>query len=156
MAASATEVVSKPSPDASNEGQVAPASPQPLFPVEILRKLNFQLDLATDSMQMKGVQLRKVELKAKGDNGWLNLEPFRAELYGGSILAQSTLDVSGKVPQLNLQSNLDSVQIGPLLKDMTGKEELTGTAVLALRIESRGNMKEQFLRHLNGTMTICR
>lgn len=154
IAASATEVVSKPSPDASNEGQVAPVAPQPLFPVEMLRKLNFQLDLATDSMQMKGVQLRKVELKAKGDNGWLNLEPLRAELYGGTILAQSTLDVSGKVPQLKLQSNLNRVQIGPLLKDMTGKEELTGTAVLALRIESRGNMKEQFLRHLNGTMKL--
>lgn len=152
--APAIEVVSRPSPDASGEGPVAPASPQPLFPVKMLRKLNFQLDLATDSMQMKGVQLRKVELKAKGDNGWLNLEPLRAELYGGSILAESTLDVSGKVPQLKLQSKLDSVQIGPLLKDMTGKEELTGTAVLALRIEGRGNMKKQFLRHLNGTMNL--
>lgn len=151
---SATEVVSPSSPNVPNGGQVAPAAPQPLFPVEMLRKLNFELDLAADSMQVKGVQLRKIELKAKGNNGQLNLEPLRAELYGGSILAESTLDVSGKVPQLKLHSNLDSVQLGPLLKDMTGKEEITGTAVLALHVESQGHMKKQFLRHLNGTMNL--
>ncbi len=152
--APATEVGATVSPGIAGEGTAAPASLRPLFPVEMLRKLNFQLNLATDSMQMRGAQLHKVELKAEGNNGRLELEPFRAELYGGSIQAKSTLDVSGNVPQLTLQSNLDSVQIGPLLKDVTGKEEVTGTAVFALQVEGQGNMKQQFLRHLNGKINL--
>ncbi len=152
--ASATGRVSASSPAASNDEQVPPVPPQALFPVEMLRKLNFQLDFAADSMQMKGAQFGNVELKARGNNGQLALQPLRAELYGGTILAKSTLDVAGKVSQLKLQSDLNNVQLEPLLQDMTGKAELTGTAVLSLQIESRGNMKEQFLRHMNGTMNL--
>jgi AsmA protein len=150
----ATGRVSASSHAASFDEQVPPVPPQALFPVEILRKLNFQLDFASDSMQKNGAKLANVELKAIGNNGQLALEPLRAELYGGSILAKSTLDVSGKVPQLKLQSDLNNVQLEPLLQDMTGKAELTGTAVLSLQIESRGNMKEQFLRHMNGAMSL--
>lgn len=138
--------------DASYDVQAAP--PQALFPVEILRKLNFQLDVASDVLLMKGAKFDNVELKATASNGQLRLDPLRAALYGGSIVAQSILDVSGKVPQLKLQSDLKNVLVGPLLQDMTGKAELTGSAVLFLQIESRGNMKKQFLRHMNGTMNI--
>lgn len=136
------------------EIHVESVSVQPLFPVETLRKLNFTLDLGADSMKMKGIRMQEVALKAEGEDGLLQLDSLRAQLYDGSIAAQSTLDVRGKVPQLKFEKNLDHVQLGPLLQDMTGKENVTGTADLALQVESRGNMKKQFMRNINGRMNL--
>jgi AsmA protein len=36
--------------------------------------------------------------------------------------------------------------------DMTGKEELTGTALLSLQLTTKGNVKEQLTRNANGKM----
>lgn len=138
--------------------QAAPAKAitlQPVFPVDMLRSLRFQLDLKADSMKVRGAEMSQVVLKAQGKDGLLQLQPFRAELYSGSLSAESSLDVRDKIPQLKMQSDLDHVQVGPLLTDMTGKEEVTGAAVFALQLATSGNSKEQLRRHANGTMNLA-
>lgn len=134
---------------------VKASSLQPVFPVDMLRSLQFQLDLEADSMKMSGAEISQVVLKMQGKDGLLELKPFRAELYSGSIAAESSIDVRGNVPQLKVQSNLDHVQVGPLLTDMTGKEEVTGAAVFALQLATSGNTKEQLTRHANGKMNLA-
>ena len=131
------------------------AALQPLFPVELLRGLQFQLDLSVDSMKMSGAELTKVTLKAEGKDGLLALKPFQAKLYDGSISLESTLDVRGKTPKLKMKQELDHIQVGPLLHDMTGKEELTGAAVLSLQVDSRGNSQKQLIRHANGKINLA-
>ncbi|HID03241.1 MAG TPA: AsmA family protein, partial [Desulfobacterales bacterium] len=131
------------------------ASLQPLFPMELLRKLHFQLDLDVDSMKIKGAEMSHVELKASGKDGQLELKPFRAKLYEGTISAGINLDVRAKVPQLKVKNDIAHVQIGPLLSDMTGKEEVTGAAVLSLQLSTRGNSKEQLTRNANGMMNLA-
>jgi AsmA protein len=130
------------------------ASLQPLFPVDLLRDLQFQLNLDVDSMKIKGAELSNVELKASGKNGQLELKPFRADLYEGTILTEISIDVRGKTPQLKIKKDFAKVQIGPLLTDMTGKEEITGAAVLSLQLNTKGNSKEQLTRNANGTMSL--
>lgn len=132
-----------------------PAPLQPLFPVDLLRNLNFQLELDVDSMKIKGAEMSNVELKASGKDGQLELKPFRAELYEGTISTGINLDVRGKLPQLKLKNDITQVQIGPLLTDMTGKEEVTGAAVSSLRLKTKGNSKEQLTRNANGTMNLA-
>jgi len=128
---------------------------QPVFPVEPLRKLQFNLDLGVDSLKMKGAQLTQVKLKASGKDGRLELNPFRAELYNGSLAAVGTLDVTGALPQLAIKGDVAQVEVGPLLTDMTGKEEVTGTAVLSLELSTNGNIKEQLIRNSNGTTNLA-
>ncbi len=62
------------------------------------------------------------------------------------------MDVREDLPQLQISTDLDAVQIGPLLQDMTGKEEVSGTAVLSLTVSTSGNVKEQLTRNANGKM----
>jgi len=130
------------------------AALQPLFPVDLLRKLQFQLALDVDSMKMKGAQVSKVQLKASAGDGQLAVKPFRAELYDGSVSAEVSIDVRGDVPLLRIKKDLDHVQIGPLFVDMTGKEEVTGAAVLSLQVSTQGNSKERLIAEANGTMSI--
>ncbi len=131
------------------------AALQPLFPVELLRGLQFHLDLSVDSMKMSGAELTKVTLKAEGKDGLLALKPFHANLYDGSLSLESNLDVRGKTPKLKLKQDLDHVQVGPLLHDMTGKNELTGTAVVSLQVDSSGNSQKQLIGHANGKMNLA-
>jgi AsmA protein len=138
-------------PGSTDTGQ---ASLQPVFPVDTLKGLQFQLNLGADSMKVSGVELSRVDLEAQGKNGLLELKPFRAELYNGSISAEAALDVRGNLPQLQINTALDGVQIGPLLKDMTGKEEISGTAVLSLQVSTNGNIREQLTRNANGKMNM--
>ncbi|MCF8056299.1 MAG: AsmA family protein [Desulfocapsa sp.] len=137
---------------AAGSGNTQQTSLQPLFPVETLKGLQFQLSLDADSMKVSGAELSKVALQAQGKNGLLELKPFRAELYKGSIAVEATLDVRGDLPQLQIKKDLKGVQAGPLLKDMTGKEELSGTAVLSLQLTTKGNTREQLTRNANGKM----
>ncbi|MBU0945345.1 MAG: AsmA family protein [Proteobacteria bacterium] len=127
---------------------------QPLFPVELLKGLDFRLELAADSMKSSGVELSQVQLKAQGKNGLLEVKPFQAELYSGTISAESVMDVRGETPRLQVKKDLDHVHIGPLLLDMTGKEEISGIATLSVQLETTGNSKEAILRHANGTMNL--
>jgi len=131
------------------------ASSQALFPVGLLRNLKFQLDLDVDSMKIKGADMSHVKLKASGKDGKLELKPFQAELYQGTISSGLSLDVQGKVPHLKIKNNIAQVQIGPLLTDMTGKSEVTGAAVLSLQLSTKGNSKEQLTRNANGTMNLA-
>ncbi len=147
---------------AQNEAKAAPSpgngdaarqdSLQPVFPVDTLRGLQFQLKLGADSMKVSGAELSGVDLGAQGKDGLLELKPFRAELYSGSMSAEAALDVRGDLPQLQMNSHLDGVKIGPLLQDMTGKNEVSGTADLSLNLTTRGNLKEQLTRNSNGNM----
>ncbi len=127
---------------------------QPVFPVEMLKGLQFKLDLGATAMKAANIHLSNIQLKAEGKDGLLKLQPFQAELYEGSVAAEATLDVRGSAPLLHLQEKLNHVQIGPLLKDMTGKEDLTGTADLDLQIKSHGNYKKQLIGNTNGTMNL--
>lgn len=131
------------------------SSLQPLFPVELLKGLDFRLDLVADSMKSSGVELSRVELKAQGKDGLLELKPFQAELYNGTISAEATLDVRGNTPRMVLKKELAHVHVGPLLRDMTGKEEISGIAALSLQLTSSGNSREAILRHANGKLQLA-
>ncbi len=127
-------------------------SSKPLFPVELLRKLHFNLDLGVDDFIAGGARLSQVTLNSSAENGELALEPLSAKLYGGSITGKAHLDVRGKTPQLNTDIALDNVQIGPLLTDVTGKEEVTGTAIFTMQIRTKGNSRQQLTGNADGSV----
>jgi len=155
-ASASSEKEEKPLSPAAPKASVQKAtSLQPLFPVELLKGLNFRLDLVADSMKSSGVELSQVQLKAQGKNGLLELKPFSASLYSGTVSAESILDVRGNTPRLQVKKDLDHVHIGPLLRDMTGKEEISGVATLSVQLETTGNSKEAVLRHANGKMNLA-
>ena len=153
-----TKKTTKPTADSGKGSTVSRTASKPLesiFPVDLLRKLQFRVDLAVDSMKMRGAELSKVALKASGKNGVLSLKPFSAKLYDGTISAESTLDVRGKLPKLSVKQNLDRVQVGPLLHDINGKDEVTGAVVMSLQVTSSGNSRKRLINHANGKMNLA-
>lgn len=142
-----------------SKGSVTPKAAtkalEPIFPVDLLRGLRFNVDLSVDSMKMRGAKLSAVTIKANGKDGLLALKPLSAKLYDGSISTETILDVRGELPKLTIKQNLDRVQVGPLLKDIKGQDEVTGAAVMSLQVTSSGNSKQRLIRHANGKMNLA-
>jgi len=74
-----------------------------------------------------------------------------AKLYEGSYSGATRLDVRGKTPLLTLDESLQGVQAGPLLKDLFGKERITGKAMMNAKLTLRGAIAAEMKQTLSGS-----
>ena len=128
----------------------AAAAGAQMIPVDTLRALDVEGDLAID--QLKVVQLRSTDIKMKlvAKGGMVRVHPAQAKMYQGQYQGDIKLDVRGQQPKITLNENLAGVQVGPLLKDMTGDDKLSGTTRLNAALVTTGQTPEQFKKTLNG------
>jgi AsmA protein len=123
--------------------------------VELLRGLNFTADITVDKLKAAKMNMANIVLKASGQNGLIKLEPLTAQLYGGTINVTADLDSRPAVPAIRLAKVLEGVQLGPMLLDMTGKEEVKGRADIRADITTSGLTKKELTRNANGTMNLA-
>ncbi|MBM2830507.1 MAG: AsmA family protein [Gammaproteobacteria bacterium] len=97
--------------------------------------------------------MNNVKLSIRAKEGDIRLDPVVADLYGGKYQGVVTLDAKGKVPQLQLSSQLNGVQLEPLLKDYSQKPEspLAGIAnISAANLSAKGSDAGQLKQSLTG------
>jgi len=130
----------------------AAAAGAQMFPVDTLRALDVDGSLKID--QLKAYQLNStdivVKLVAKG--GQIRVHPAQANMYQGSYNGDLNLDVRGKQPKISMNEKLAGVQVGPLLKDMTGKDTLSGATRGSAVLTTSGQTPESLKKNLNGTL----
>lgn len=127
----------------------------PLIPVELLRGLNFTADIRVDTLKAAKMNMANIELKASGRDGLIKLEPLTAGLYGGTINVRGDLDSRAAVPAIRLAKVLEGVQLGPMLLDMTGRQEVKGRADIRADITTNGLTRRELTRNANGTMNLA-
>jgi AsmA protein len=138
----------KPRSEANDRG----AGAAPLrIPVGLLKDLALQLDLQFDSLQINGMQLSQVQMKLAGKDGIIQLSPLSANLDDGSWKVESQIDVTGNIPQIQAKQQLNRLKLEPLLQALTGKAEITGSAVMEADLNSSGQDMDELLHNLNGT-----
>jgi AsmA protein len=121
------------------------------LPVEMLRKLNLNAQLAVGEMVISRLQLSRLSLTLTARDGLVELKPFTGHLYDGSVEAAMSLDVRGGTPRYTFEQALRGVRAGPLLDDlMEGEGKLTGTTLFNARIETRGDSVKALVSALNG------
>ncbi len=120
---------------------------------ELLEKLNASgtLDIAT--LKLKKMTLKDVRLKLSGPQGSAKLADLSAQLYGGKI-ATSTRISPGKRPGYAIKSQIQSITLGPILQDFTGKDSVTGLGSINLDITSAGNTVGEARKALNGDLSL--
>ena len=121
------------------------------LPLDTLRSLNLDGELGVGSLQAANLRARDIKLQVKAKDGVLKLDSFGANLYDGSVQGGLTLDVRKDTPRFSVNETLTGVQAGPLLKDLTGKEQLLGTANVKANLSGVGLSSEQIRQTLNGT-----
>ncbi|MHB8791671.1 MAG: AsmA family protein [Desulfobulbaceae bacterium] len=155
--------VSKPdAPEAQPPaGPAPPAAPRenageaPLLPVALLRGLNFNADLAIGSLQTGKLSLSNLKLKAGGKDGAITIAHLSAGLYDGTITVNGEIDARPDIPKIHLAKSTKGIQLGPLFRDLSGKEEMTGRADINADLTTRGLTRSELTRNSNGTLNLA-
>ncbi|HIE54294.1 MAG TPA: AsmA family protein, partial [Chromatiaceae bacterium] len=121
---------------------------------EPLRRLDANIVVEAERVEVSGLKLAKAKLTLKAKKGVISLDPVTALLYNGRLKASSSLDVREKQPSVQVRSELVGIRVGPLLADLTGEERLTGTGKVSFSLRTRGMKEDAVRRNLDGDFSI--
>lgn len=124
---------------------------QPL-PTEALQKLNANGTVDIGSLKINGLKLSNVRLKLSGGPGLAQEQDVSAQLYGGKVDFSNRMS-PGAQPGYLIKTRLDALQAAPFLKDLVGKDSVSGLGNLTVDLSSRGNTYGEFKRALNGDLS---
>ena len=127
-----------------------PISDKPLD-LSPLRDLDAAGSLRVGSLKVANLRLSQVRLGLKAAAGALDLNPVSANLYQGTVNGRASLLAAARAPQLHLEQTLVGVSIGPLLKDMTGKESVLGRGNITLDLTAAGATTPALMKTLAGS-----
>jgi len=133
----------------------AAAAGAQMIPVETLRALDVDGELKID--RLKAAQLRSTDISMKlvARNGVVRVHPASARMYQGQYKGDIKMDVRGKQPKITMNESLAGVQVGPLLKDLTGEERLTGKTEASANLVTSGQTPDEFKKTLNGKIAFA-
>ncbi len=115
-----------------------------------LRKLVLDARFKAGQFKAQNASMSNIELKATAKNGIFRLDPVNIDLYTGRLAATSTLNVQADTPQSTVKLSLDSVQAGPLLKDLLKKEFIEGVLNAAINLQFVGDQPDLIRKSLGG------
>jgi AsmA protein len=120
------------------------------LPVDTLRALQLDGSLIVGSLKAFNLRSSDIEIRVKSQDGLLRVHPAGASMYGGQYQGDISLDVRKDTPRLSMNERLTRIQAGPLLKDLTGDDQLLGTADMQAQLTAHGVTPETMRRTLNG------
>ncbi|NQY25905.1 MAG: AsmA family protein [Piscirickettsiaceae bacterium] len=144
-------------PPVSKEEQIATppaataAAGASQLPLETLRAINAKGTLDIGKLKVSGTHSENIHIKINAAKGLIKLAPLSANLYQGQYNGNVNLDAKGKTLKLSLNERLKNVQVGPLLKDLTGDDKLSGTANAQAKLTGNGATVEQIKQTLTGS-----
>jgi AsmA protein len=140
-------------PKATQAQQQTGQQPVPLgLPIDTLRNLDVTGKLTMGTVTVSKLNLSKILVHLVAKNGRITMDPISASLYEGIFGGTALLDVSGDTPTMKVTEELSSMQVGPLLKDMTGKDTLTGTTKSSASLTTSGMTVDALKAGLNGNL----
>ena len=138
-----------PSPDIPTE---ASTTGDELIPVKTLRQLNLDGVLHIGRLVIKKLQAEEIQISVKARDGRLSLGQEIQKFYQGGYKGQVKLDVTGSTPLTQIDTAADGIVVGPLLKDLTGEDKMTGKGRFKANISTRGNSIDAIKRGLGGKL----
>ena len=143
----------------------APATPVPPtaaaaagaseLPLETLRALDLAGSFRIQTLKAFQLRSSDVLLTLKAKDGLVRVHPAEARLYQGSYQGDLSFDVRRDTPRIAMDEKVTGVQAGPLLKDLTGQERLTGEANVTVRLSGSGATPEAIRPSLNGDLAFA-
>ncbi|HWU69135.1 MAG TPA: AsmA family protein [Stenotrophobium sp.] len=119
------------------------------IPTGALDALNIDGTADVGTLKISGLKLSDVHLKIAGTRGKAKQQTLTARLYGGQIV-QSSRFGGGK--SYAMQTQLKTIDAGPLLKDFLGKDYVSGIGSVDMDVTSAGDTVGSLRKALNGTV----
>ena len=120
------------------------------LPVSLMRKLNLNATLAVDTLSVINMRVSDSNIRLTAKDGFFDMPRIESSLYGGSLKGSASLDVRRELPAYSWSHSIDAVEIGPLLRDLHGKESLSGTMKSSAALDTSGQSTMDLRRNLKG------
>ncbi len=124
-------------PTAEETTATEPVPAEPL-PVDTLKTLNLQGALNVGQLTISGLKMSDIVVELNAAGGKVALNPIRANLYDGTFAGDIGLDVNGAEPVATVNTQLNTIALGPLVMDFMDANYLTGTGTIQLALTGRG------------------
>lgn len=129
-------------------------SKDPVIPVEPLKALELDAKLGLKALHVSNMDVSNIVLQVSAHGGLIKASKIDADLYGGSVRNNVTLDVRNKTPLLKSNKTISGIQIGDMLKAAAQVEQLTGTFNSKSNLTLRGNSVHDFVNSVTGTANV--
>lgn len=103
-------------------------------------------------LQAKGVKLEKLSAEVKLANGRLEIAPYTANLYGGTLGGSLVADANGN--RIAVKENVKNVEVGALLRDAAQKDIVEGRGDVTLDVTTTGGTVSALKKALAGNAKI--
>lgn len=121
------------------------------LPIDSLRTLNLNGEINVGQLTYSNLNLQNLALEVNASDGQLALAPISANLYQGSYEGDIRLSVASDVPVASVDTNLQGINLAPLLRDFMDASYVSGVGNISLALTGRGTDTATIKRNLNGT-----
>ena len=108
--------------------------------------------LAVGALVVKRVKLENLKAELKLADGKLEVSPYSANLYGGTLTGALTADSNGN--RIQVKETAQNVAIGALLRDAAQKDMLEGRGNVSLDVQTAGGTVTTLRKALAGSARI--
>jgi len=124
-------------------------------PVDLsgLKGLSADGKLAVGALQVQGLKLSELKAQLRAAGGRADLAPHSAKLYEGTLAGTLMLNANGN--RIALNETLSNVAIGPLVKDVAGRDAVEGRGNIALDVTAAGATVNAMKKALGGTARVA-
>ena len=127
-----------PSGGAASPGDDGPSAGDLLLPTEPLSVLTLEGQVTISDLSMAGLRFSNVSTNVLIDNGIGRVDSVRADLYGGEFEGGLELDARAGGPLLSLHGSAVTIELAPLMADLSGQSTLSGTGTFDLDLSGTG------------------
>ena len=120
-----------------------------------LRDLDVKARLTVGKLKAMNLTITDILGVVTARNGVVTADPTSLKLYGGEYSARGTLDANKSLAAWTEKGELKGVQAGPLLKDLTGKDHLTGAANARYDLKGTGLTPDNIKKSVSGTASFA-
>ncbi len=139
----------------AEEGEVAEAGESvPVeIPVDLIRPLNARGSVKLAQASLGAIVFENIELGLNAGGGQLRMHPISSQFFGGGYNGDVRIDVTGEVPVISVNENIEGVNLADLGQAMYGLQNVSGSIEGSFKLSGRGRDTAEMQRHLNGTMS---
>ena len=135
-------------PQTEDSDAVAPEAPPEPLPLEALRTLDLQANVAFEALTYQGLSIHQPQLQVAAKNGLIELETLSLQTADGTITGEGQLDARGPEAKLQMAVQSQGVNLGTLLQTFADLDKVTGKASATANITSRGATDKALMDNL--------
>lgn len=119
-----------------------------------LRNFNANLNFKSNKITYKNNNIGSITIYAYLINGKLTFSVKEAELFGGNINSETTIDITSSVPKIKYKLNLEEVDLALMPENLSVANKFTGKVNGGTMLTSSGSSQKEIIGNMSGDISL--